>query len=55
MSRFEEYGINVRRAHFDFPTQHYQNGGVEIDPDGETCARFVSAGECSGGVQGLTA
>ena len=36
-----------------FPTLHYQNGGVETDPEGKTSAEglFV-AGEISGGVHG---
>lgn len=55
VSRFEEYGINVREEPIlIFPTQHYQNGGVEIDPDARTCVPgLYAAGECSGGVQGI--
>jgi succinate dehydrogenase / fumarate reductase flavoprotein subunit len=36
-----------------FPTLHYQNGGIELDPDGRTNVEglFV-AGEVSGGVHG---
>ncbi|MFZ5943814.1 MAG: FAD-binding protein [Bacillota bacterium] len=53
--RFSEYGIDVRQEPIMiFPTQHYQNGGVEIDPDARTCVPgLYAAGECSGGVQGI--
>lgn len=53
--RFGEYGIDVRQEPIMiFPTQHYQNGGVEIDPEGRTAVPgFYAAGECSGGVQGI--
>ncbi|MEL7568288.1 MAG: FAD-binding protein [Dehalobacterium sp.] len=53
--RFNEYGINVREEPIlIFPTQHYQNGGVEIDPDARTkVPGLYAAGECSGGVQGI--
>ena len=52
--RFNEYGIDVRKEPIMvFPTQHYQNGGIEIDPEGRTSIPgLYSAGECSGGVQG---
>ncbi|MGI6066642.1 MAG: FAD-binding protein [Bacillota bacterium] len=52
--RFGEYGIDVRKEPIlIFPTQHYQNGGVEIDPEGRTSVPgLFAAGECSGGVQG---
>ena len=53
--RFNEYGIDVRKEPIMiFPTQHYQNGGVEIDSDARTSvAGIYAAGECSGGVQGI--
>jgi len=53
--RFSEYGIDVRKEPIlVFPTQHYQNGGIEIDDQGRTCiAGLFVAGECSGGVQGV--
>ncbi|ATW25123.1 FAD-binding protein [Candidatus Formimonas warabiya] len=53
--RFHEYGINVREEPIlIFPTQHYQNGGVEIDPEARTkVPGLYAAGECSGGVQGI--
>lgn len=52
--RFKDYGIDIHNEPIlVFPTQHYQNGGIEIDPDGKTCIPgLYSAGECSGGVQG---
>lgn len=52
--RFSEYGIDVRKEPIlVFPTQHYQNGGIEIDPTGKTSIPgLFAAGECSGGVQG---
>lgn len=52
--RFAEYGIDVRKEPIlVFPTQHYQNGGIEIDSDGKTSVPgLFAAGECSGGVQG---
>lgn len=52
--RFAEYGIDVRKEPIlVFPTQHYQNGGIEIDPNGKTnIPGLFAAGECSGGVQG---
>lgn len=53
--RFGEYGIDVRKEPIlIFPTQHYQNGGVEIDPYAQTCIPgLFAAGEVSGGVQGI--
>lgn len=52
--RFREYGIDVHKEPIlVFPTQHYQNGGVEIDSDGRTdIPGLFAAGEVSGGVQG---
>ncbi|MDI6813709.1 MAG: FAD-binding protein [Desulfitobacteriaceae bacterium] len=52
--RFTQYGIDVRKEPIMvFPTQHYQNGGIEIDPQGKTAIPgLFAAGECSGGVQG---
>ncbi len=36
-----------------YPTLHYQNGGVAIDPGGNTDVRYLLvAGEASGGVHG---
>ena len=52
--RFKQYGIDITKEPIlIYPTQHYQNGGVEIDPEGRTCITgLYAAGECSGGVQG---
>lgn len=52
--RFAEYGIDVHKEPIlVFPTQHYQNGGVEIDPEGRTnIPGLFAIGEVSGGVQG---
>ncbi|WP_395858285.1 FAD-binding protein [Desulfofundulus sp. TPOSR] len=52
--RFREYGIDVHKEPIlVFPTQHYQNGGVEIDPEGRTgIPGLFAAGEVAGGVQG---
>ncbi|MGI6677615.1 MAG: FAD-binding protein [Dehalobacterium sp.] len=55
VKRFRDYGIDVHKEPIMiFPTQHYQNGGVEIDPEARTnVPGFFAAGECSGGVQGI--
>lgn len=52
--RFHKYGIDVKTEPLlVFPTQHYQNGGVEISPWGETSVEgLLAAGEVAGGVQG---
>lgn len=52
--RFREYGIDVHKEPIlVFPTQHYQNGGIEIDAEGRTdIPGLFAAGEVSGGVQG---
>jgi aspartate oxidase len=53
--RFLGYGIDMTREPlFVYPTQHYQNGGVEM-MDGEgrsSVANLFMAGEVGGGVQG---
>ncbi len=51
---FERFDIDMRKDPvLVFPTLHYQNGGVETDPEGKTSVEglFV-AGEISGGVHG---
>ena len=51
---FERFGIDmIKDPVLVFPTLHYQNGGVETDPQGRTNIKglFV-AGEVSGGVHG---
>ncbi len=52
--RFQKYGIDpVREPILVFPTQHYQNGGVEIDRHGRTSIpNLYLAGEVAGGVHG---
>jgi len=52
--RFETFGINITQFPvLIYPSQHYQNGGIQIDVKGESTVRnlFV-AGEASGGVHG---
>lgn len=52
--QFKRFGIDmVRLPILVYPTLHYQNGGVRLDPEGRTNLRglFV-AGEVSGGVHG---
>lgn len=51
---FNRFDIDMRKDPvLVFPTLHYQNGGVETDPEGKTTVEglFV-AGEISGGVHG---
>ncbi len=53
--RFNNYGIDmVKEPLFVYPTQHYQNGGVEmVDPTGRSSVtNLFLAGEVAGGVQG---
>ena len=51
---FERFGIDMKKDPvLVFPTLHYQNGGVETDPDGKTTVEGLwVAGEVSGGVHG---
>lgn len=53
-ARFKEYDIDPdREPILVYPTQHYQNGGIAINPAGETVvANLYAAGEVSGGVHG---
>jgi succinate dehydrogenase/fumarate reductase flavoprotein subunit len=53
-SRFKKYDIDpVREPILIYPTQHYQNGGVETSVDGETnIPNLFVAGEVAGGVHG---
>ena len=49
-----KYGIDMREVPIlIYPTLHYQNGGLEITADGQTCVEglFV-AGEAVGGIHG---
>ena len=52
--RFKKYNIDpIEEPILIYPTQHYQNGGVEINRNGETnVANLYMAGEVSGGVHG---
>ena len=51
---FERFGIDMKKDPvLVFPTLHYQNGGVETDPEGRTTVDGLwVAGEVSGGVHG---
>ncbi|MEJ2246781.1 MAG: FAD-binding protein, partial [Acidobacteriota bacterium] len=53
-ARFKEYGIDpVNEPILVYPTQHYQNGGLVINPNGESVVpNLYAAGEVSGGVHG---
>jgi succinate dehydrogenase/fumarate reductase flavoprotein subunit len=53
-ARFQEYDIDpVVEPILVYPTQHYQNGGIAINPSGETSIpNLYAAGEVSGGVHG---
>ncbi len=53
--RFNGYGIDmIKEPLFVYPTQHYQNGGVDmVNPTGTSgVANLFLAGEVAGGVQG---
>lgn len=52
---FEKYGIDIRREPIlVYPTLHYQNGGLDITPDGQstTVENMFVAGEAVGGIHG---
>jgi succinate dehydrogenase / fumarate reductase flavoprotein subunit len=51
---FRRFGIDMaRHPILVFPTLHYQNGGLEIDPDGRTSVPgLFASGEVSGGIHG---
>ena len=54
MRMFGKYGIDIRKQPIlVYPTLHYQNGGLQIDREGQTCVEnlFV-AGEAVGGIHG---
>jgi succinate dehydrogenase / fumarate reductase flavoprotein subunit/L-aspartate oxidase len=54
MKQFSRYAIDIRtESVLIHPTLHYQNGGVQVNVDGEATVRnlFV-AGEASGGLHG---
>ena len=52
--QFARYNIDItREAMLVYPTLHYQNGGIRIDPNGATTVPgLFAAGECEGGVHG---
>ncbi|MBM3315682.1 FAD-binding protein, partial [candidate division WOR-3 bacterium] len=52
--QFGRHGIDIaKEPMLVYPTLHYQNGGVEIDPDCRTSVPgLLVAGEASGGVHG---
>ena len=52
--QFKRFNIDItREPMLVYPTLHYQNGGIKIDPDGATkITGLYAAGECMGGVHG---
>lgn len=52
--QYERYGIDIRKDPvLIYPTLHYQNGGVQIDVQGESkVPQLFIAGEASGGLHG---
>ncbi|UCH42835.1 MAG: FAD-binding protein [Dehalococcoidales bacterium] len=52
--QFARYNIDIiREPMLVYPTLHYQNGGIRIDPAGATSVPgLFAAGECEGGVHG---
>ena len=52
--QFGRYDINItKEPMLVYPTLHYQNGGIRIDPSGATIVPgLFAAGECTGGVHG---
>ena len=55
MRMFEKYGIDIRKEPIlVYPTLHYQNGGLDITPDGMTTnvENLFVAGEAVGGIHG---
>ncbi|MBE6734830.1 MAG: FAD-dependent oxidoreductase [Ruminococcaceae bacterium] len=52
---FDKYGIDIRKEPIlVYPTLHYQNGGLDINEDGETTnvKNLFVAGEAVGGIHG---
>lgn len=52
--RFKKYDIDIQHEPIlVYPTQHYQNGGLKINPQAETSLPgLYAAGEVAGGIQG---
>jgi len=52
--QFGRFNIDItREPMLVYPTLHYQNGGIKINPDGATTVPgLFAAGECNGGVHG---
>jgi len=52
--QFGRYDINIiKEPMLIYPTLHYQNGGIKIDPDGATTVPgLFAAGEAAGGIHG---
>lgn len=52
--QFGRYGIDITKEPIlQYPTQHYQNGGLVINEQGETALpNLFAAGEVSGGIHG---
>jgi len=52
--QYERFGIDMtKQPILIYPTLHYQNGGIEINENGETAVpNLYAAGESSGGVHG---
>ena len=53
-SRFKKYDIDpIHEPILIYPTQHYQNGGIRVNVDGETdIPSLYASGEAAGGVHG---
>jgi len=51
---FGKYGIDIRKVPIlIYPTLHYQNGGLKVTDDSQTCVKnLYVAGEAAGGVHG---
>ncbi|MBM3173846.1 MAG: FAD-binding protein, partial [Chloroflexi bacterium] len=52
--QFGRYNIDIiKEPMLIYPTLHYQNGGIKIDPDGATTVPgLFAAGEAAGGIHG---
>ncbi len=52
--QYQRFGIDMAKEPIlVYPTQHYQNGGLKIKPDGETKIKNLYAvGEVAGGIHG---